>query len=345
MKLQELAQLLSAKLILAHQISPELEITGLCPLNSAEAGHVSFFTNTKFKNDLFQTRASAVIVKSPIENLHIAQLVHSNPQAAMAVAGQLFYKRTHSYSGQSELAFVSSSASVHPTAVLYPFCYVGDSAQIAEQVIIYPQVYVGENCKVGAGSILFPGVVLMAGTQLGQGVMIHGGAVLGGDGFGFAPTGSRLEKIPQTGYVRIDADVEIGSLCSIDRATFEKTHLKQGVKLDSHVHVGHNVEVGENSMLCAQVGIAGSTKIGKNFIAAGQAGIAPGLEVGDGVILGGQCGLTASQELAGEYHGMPAIPAQEWRRQAVLLRKLPELVKEIRELKKEIAEIKSSARA
>lgn len=342
MQLHALAQYIDAKIFNPKNRPLDVEILHLAPLDKAMVGHVSFFTNPKFKNELFSTQATAVIVKTAVEDLDCVQLVHSNPQLAMALVGQLFFSFQHSYHEQSELAVVSPTSQVDPSAILYPFCYIDDKSSIGKNTVIYPQVFIGSGCSIGDNCILFPGVVVMSDCSIGNNAIIHAGTVIGGDGFGFAPGPKGIEKIPQTGRVLIEDDVEIGALCTIDRATFDKTHLKQGVKLDSHVHVGHNVEVGEHSMLCAQVGIAGSTTIGKRFIGAGQAGVGPGLDIGNGIILGAKCGMVTPQSTPGEYHGMPAIPAKEWLKQVALLKRLPELTQTVRRLAKEIEEIKQA---
>jgi UDP-3-O-[3-hydroxymyristoyl] glucosamine N-acyltransferase len=334
MNLQILAEKIKATIYNPHKKPEPSKLTGLAPLERANKSEVSFFTHLRFMDDLRNTQAAAVIVKSAVEDADVIQLVHPNPQAAMALVGQMFFKWTHSFSGQSPLAYIHPEAKVAESVTLYPYAFIDKGAVIEDNVVIYPYVFIGEDCQIGAGSLLFPGCVIMARTEIGAGAIIHGGAVLGGDGFGFAPARERLEKIPQTGKVVIEKDVEIGSLTSIDRATFDETLIKQGSKLDSHVHVGHNVEVGEESMLCAMVGIAGSTTIGKRFIGAGQAAIGPGLTLGENIVVGGKAGVVNNLSEAGEYHGMPAIPAQEWRRQAILLRRLPEMYKTIQRLEK-----------
>jgi UDP-3-O-[3-hydroxymyristoyl] glucosamine N-acyltransferase len=165
---------------------------------------------------------------------------------------------------------------------------------------------------------------------------------LGADGFGFAPTKEGLEKIPQRGKVVLEDEVEVGALTTIDRATFEETRIRKGSKLDSHVHVGHNVDLGERSMLSAFTGIAGSTKIGKGFIAAGQAGVGPGLEIGDHIVVGAQAGLVTSESEPGEYFGMPASRGKHWHKQMLALKQLPELLKTVKKLEHQINALRSS---
>ena len=169
---------------------------------------------------------------------------------------------------------------------------------------------------------------------IGAHTIIHSGAVIGSDGFGFEPSHEKIEKFMQIGSVQIGKNVEVGALCTIDRATFKKTKVGDGCKLDSQVHIGHNVDLGENSMLCGQVGLAGSSKIGKRFIAAGQVGIGPGLKIADHVTIGPKSGVIKSIEEKGDYIGMPAIQASIWRRQVLFLKKLPDIFKNIKLIQK-----------
>ena len=313
------------------------EITDLVPLDTAKAGQVTFLTNPKLSNQIYKCRASAIIVGQKFEDIKIIQLIHSNPRLAMTIASQFFYQRYHSFSGQSNMAYISETARVDPSATIFPFAYIGQNVQVAENCVIYPNVYLGDGCSIGCHTIIYPNAVLMEKTSVGRHVIIHGGAVLGGDGFGFTPDKNGIQKIPQKGYVEIEDDCEIGPLATIDRATFHATRIRKGCKLDSQVHLGHNVDLGEHSMLCGQVGVAGSTKIGSRFIAAGQSAIGPGLTIGDNVVLGPRTGLTQSQETSGEYMGMPISTASDWRKQSIAIKKLPELLKKVAKLEKKLS--------
>lgn len=340
--LSELAQTIGAELH-GPLTSHSLVIEGVATLEQATAAHLSFLTNPRFAAKVKETNAAAVIVASPIPDFEKPQLVSRNPYAAMAKASQCFFRRQHTFSGQSELAFVHSTAKIAASATIYPFAYIDQGAVIGPDSIVYPHCYVGINAVLGARCLLFPSAVVMEECQLADDVVVHAGAVIGADGFGYAPTREGIEKIPQIGGVIIGAGCEIGSATSVNRGAFENTVLGQGVKLDSHVHVGHGVQIGDFSMLCGLTGIAGSAKLGKRFIGGGQSAVAPGIEVGDHVSLGGKSGLISSTENKGEYIGFPAAPAPEWRRQTVALSKLPELLKTVRQLEQRLAQLENKS--
>ncbi|MFK7827436.1 MAG: UDP-3-O-(3-hydroxymyristoyl)glucosamine N-acyltransferase [Oligoflexales bacterium] len=341
MKIQELAAYLGASLQIpkGREELVNLDIVDLAPIDVAEEGHVTFLTNPRMTHEVKDSKASVIIIGEALESVPMAQIVCKNPRLAMTLASQLFYETKHSFSGRSNMAFIHPDAQVHETAVIYPLAYVGPRAVVEKGCYVYPNVYIGEDCSVGENTVIYPSAVLMHGTKLGSKVIIHAGAVLGGDGFGFTPSAEGNVKIPQKGTVRIEDDCEIGPLATIDRATFAQTILKKGAKLDSQVHIGHNVELGEHSMLCGQVGVAGSTRIGKRFVAAGQAAVGPGLEIGDNVVLGPKAGLTQSQKDPGEYMGMPVVPSLDWRKQAIAIKKLPDLIKKVNQLEKRLAEL------
>ena len=320
----------------------DINIEKVSPLDKAGPNDVSFFVNPKMK-DLFQkTKAGAVLVSKANEEVNCLQIVHPNPKVGMAKTYNLFYELTHSYKGISEIAFVHQKAKVHPSATIYAYAYISEDAEVGENAVIYPNVFVGENVKVGANTILFPNVVVMKDCEIGRNCLIHPGTVIGADGFGFTPTGKENIKVPQTGHVVIEDQVEMGALCSVDRAAFDKTLIGRESKLDSQVHVAHNVEIGELSLLAGQTGIAGSAKIGKNFMCSGQIAVGPGIEIGDNVALGPRTGVIKPITEKGEYMGLPAIKKLDWIKEVKSLQKVPELMKRLRELEKQVQELDSS---
>lgn len=337
-KLSELARLIGAELR-APRDAADLDIRGVATLDQAGPDQLTFLTNPRFASKAATTRAAAIIVAAPLAEVDKPQLVSSNPYAAMAKASQRFYERRHTFSGQSELAYVHPSAEVDESATLYPFAFVDQGAKVGPGCVLYPHSYVGIDAVLGARCVLYPAAVVMETCKLASDVVVHGGAVLGADGFGYAPTREGIEKIPQIGGLVVGEACEIGSTSSVNRGAFEDTTLGKGVKLDSHVHIAHGVGVGDFSMVCGLAGIAGSAKVGKRYIGAGQSGVAPGVEAGDNVTLGAQSGLIVSVSEKGEYLGFPAVPAAEWRRQTVSLGKLPELLKTVRKLEQRIAEL------
>ena len=340
MNVLDLADKIEATLYNPGNLPLDLTIHKLAPTDTATSKDITFLTSSKYLEPLHRSKAAAVILQTPLPDCKKIQLIHDHPQLAMADVAHLFCNKSHSFFGQSHLASTHSSTDIHKTATLYPFCYIDKYAKIGANCIIYPHVYIGPHCQVGEHTIIYPNAVIMEQTKIGQRVIIHGGSTIGSDGFGFVPHTKGIKKVPQTGNVIIEDDVEIGALSTIDRATFNSTIIKKGCKLDSQVHIGHNTQVGEHSMLCGQVGIAGSSKIGKRFIAAGQSGVGQGIHITDHVTLASKGGISKDIPHAGSYSGMPANPILSWRKQIVALKQLPNLLNTIKGLKKEIDSLK-----
>jgi UDP-3-O-[3-hydroxymyristoyl] glucosamine N-acyltransferase len=218
--------------------------------------------------------------------------------------------------------------------------YIGARAVVGPEATLFPGCYVGEDSVVGGKAILYPGAVLMAGTVLGREVILQAGAVLGSDGFGFAPTPQGLVKFPQIGTTVVGDQVEIGANTTIDRAALGETKIGSGTKIDNLVQIGHNVEVGEHSILVAQVGISGSTKLGKGVVLAGQVGVSGHLTIGDGVRVAAKSGIPKDIPAGAEMGGIPAMDGPTYRRYLASAPKLPELVRKVRKLEAELAELK-----
>ena len=342
MLISEIAQLVSGELVCSSEFE-DIQVEGIEALEFASEKQISFLTNARYSKHLESTKACAVIVGKPVEGLKVAQVVHPNPYAAMAKVALKFYERKHSFKGQSELAFIHPEAQVDPTATIYPFCYIDAQAVIEEQSVLYPGVFIGAKARLGKSTLIFPNASIMEECQLGDGCIVHAGAVIGGDGFGFAPTGKELIKIPQVARAIIADDVEIGANSTVDRGAFEDTFIDSGSKLDSQVHIAHGVKLGKYAMLCGQTEIAGSTKVGTNLIMAGQSAIGPSLEVCDHVTLGPRAGLTNSQKESGTFMGMPLSPIKDWRKQAVIAKQLPDMLARIRKLESELEALKKSS--
>lgn len=317
-----------------------IEISALVPLDRAKSGTISFLTNPKWLTKAKEANPSVLICSQSYPEIDIPLIIHPNPYWAMAKTAQLFYGRTHHYQGQSELAYVHSTASIHPSAVLYPFSYIGAHSTIGRETVIMPHAFIGDHCAIGDHVEVGPNSSIMEGSRIRNHVIIHGGATIGSDGFGFASGQDSLAKIPQVGRVEIEDEVEIGAGTTVDRATFGATHIRRGVKLDSQVHIGHNADIGEWSMLCGQVGVAGSAKIGRRCIAAGLAGIGNGVNIADEVILGPQSGAISDLNKSGTYYGSPPIPAATWKRKVVVEKQLPELLQRVNKLENEIKKLR-----
>ena len=336
---QSISDLVGGELYYPSKVQEELLINGAAPLGTANKGDLSFFVEPRFQESLRESRASLVILNEKQEDLSIAQLIHPNPRFAMAKACQVLYQNKKSFSGRSKLSYVHEKAKVHDKASLFPFSYVDEGSVVEEDCFLYPGVHIGSDCRVGKGSIIYPNCVLMDGTIVGENVTIHAGSVLGGDGFGFVPIKDENVKVPQIGNVVIEDNVEIGPLCTIDRATFDKTIIRKGTKFDSQVHVGHNVDIGELSLVCAQVAFGGCAKVGKRFIAAGQSAIGTSVNLGDSVSLGPKSGAMQDEEESGEYLGTPLSKKGDWIRQRMAIRKLPKLHREHSILLKRVEEL------
>lgn len=337
MKASELAKLIGAEFFPGSVQDPELQ--GLAPLDAADQAHVTFLINAKYETQLSQTKAGAVILAKKNPDLTIGQLVHPNPHYAFAKTAQFFVKPHSDFSGISQQAFIDPSAKIGANATIYPFVYIGKGVVIGDNATIYANSYIGSGSKLGNDCIIHPNVVIAHGSKIGNRVIINPGAVLGADGFGFAPGKDDIAKIPQVGIVVLEDDVEIGSLCNVDRGALTETRIKRGTKLDSLVHVAHNVVVGENCMLCGQTGIAGSARIGNWVITAGQTAINGHIQVGDRIQLGARGVIDNDLLEAGAYHGFPAKPSRTYWREQASIAKIPDMMKELRELRQLVQEL------
>ncbi len=328
MKLKEVADHLRARL---EPPDADVEITGVAAIESAAPGQIAFIANPKYAAAAKTTRASAIIVEEGFPALNRPCLRTKNPKYAYARAVELFYQAPQ------------YERSIHPAAVIHPSARIGSNASIGAYVVIDAGVKIGENCtllphvviyrdvKIGKNFFAHSHVAVREQSEIGNNVRLHNGVVVGSDGFGFAKDDSgRWYKIPQSGKVVIEDDVEIQANCCIDRASLGETRLGRGTKMDNFVQIGHNCTVGENSLLCAQVGLAGSTEVGKNVILAGQVGVAGHCKIGDGVIVTAQSGTHGDIESGAMISGSPAFDHKQWRRSVAVFNKLPELAKAVR---------------
>lgn len=269
MKLKELAPLLSGEIL----GDPEIEITGVSGINEAKDGDITFVSAKKYIKDISKCRASCVIVKDPLSGTGITQLKVSNPYLAFAKLLEHFYIKPGKPAGTSKDAIVSDKAEVGKNVSIFPFTYIADGASIGNGTIVYPYVFIGEKTTIGEDCILHPHVTVRENVKIGKRVIIHAGTVIGSDGFGYVIEEGKHYKIPQVGGVIIEDDVEIGSNVSIDRATTGNTVIGKGTKIDNLVQIAHNVNIGNNSILAGQVGIAGSSEIGDYVILAARSAL------------------------------------------------------------------------
>jgi UDP-3-O-[3-hydroxymyristoyl] glucosamine N-acyltransferase len=340
-KLKELAEWVGGTVV----GDDEVEISGVAAIEVAQAGEITFIASPKYLPKLGETNASAVIVSKEITPSPKPLLCVNNPYLAFAKILTLFSQKPYQPKGIDPNAWISPTARLGQEITIYPFVSIGDRCWIGDRVTIYPGVYVGEDSSIGEESVLYPNVSIYPGTVIGKRVILHSGVVVGADGFGYVKEGKKNVKIPQIGKVEIEDDVEIGANTTIDRATLGKTIIRRGVKIDNLVQVAHNVVIGEDSIIVAQVGIAGSTKIGSNATLAGQVGVADHIEIGDNVMVGAQSGVGHDLAANQRYSGSPAFPHREWLRASTAFPKLPEMRKAlmaIEERLRKIEEILSS---
>lgn len=308
-------------------------------------GALSFLSNVKYTQYLYSTKSSIILVNKDFkpEQPVSATLVRvDNAYDSLAKLMSLYASMKPAKTGISSLASVSEKARIGSNVYIGPFSVIEDGAVIGDNTQIYPHVTIEENAHMGTGCIIYPNVSIYHDCRLGNQVTIHSGSVIGADGFGFAPNTEGYDKIPQIGIVVIEDNVEIGANTCIDRSTMGQTIVHKGVKLDNLVQVAHNVEVGENTVMSAQVGIAGSTKIGSWCMFGGQAGFAGHITVGDKTFVGAQCGVNSSLKGNQSVIGSPAMEPRGFFRSSVIFQKLPEMYKQIHELQKEVELLKQS---
>ena len=311
---------------------PNAEITGVAGIEEAAAGQITFVANPRYAAAAKTTAAAAVIVSEDFPAVSTGMLRSKNPYLAFARAIDLFYRAPHYDLG------------VHPTAVVAPTAKLGANAHVGAYVVIDGNVEIGDN------AVLLPHVVIYRGARignnffahahavvrehcvLGDNVILQNGAVVGCDGFGFARDGDRWEKISQSGPAVLENDVEVQANACVDRASIGETRIGRGVKIDNLAQVGHGSAVGEHTLLCAQVGLAGSTVVGKNVILAGQVGVAGHCNIGDGVIVTAQSGTHGDIPAGAMVSGSPAFDHKQWLRAVGIFNKLPELAKAVRSL-------------
>jgi len=319
---------------------PDQTIHGIAPFDHAQPGWITFAVDKKILGRINETQADAIICGKQFENrtdIEKALIIVENPYASFAKAAKLFVPSPSKPLGIHPKACVGESVLIGSDVSIHPGVVVGNHAKIGDRVTIRANTVIGDSTQVGDDTYIYPNVTILDKCLVGKRVIIHSGTVIGCDGFGFAPDGDGYEKVPQTGIVRIDDDVELGANNTIDRATFGQTWIQKGVKTDNQVHVAHNVVVGENTILVAQVGIAGSAKLGKHCIIAGQTGISGHITLGNNVTVGPKAGVAQSVDDNQIVSGNIAIPHKIWLRVQSVMPKLPEIKKQVMRLEKLVA--------
>ena len=306
-------------------------------------GAISFLSNPKYTHYIYDTKSSIVLVNEDVklEQPVKATLIRvKNAYECVAKLLQLYQASLPVKKGVDSLAFVSPTAKVGKDCYIGAFAYIGDGAVIGDGTQIYPHAVIGDNVVIGDKCIIYPNVTIYQGCKLGYEVTIHSGTVIGADGFGFAPNSDGYDKIPQIGIVTIEDCVEVGANTCIDRSTMGSTIIRKGVKLDNLIQVAHNVEIGENTVMSAQVGIAGSTKVGSWCMFGGQVGLAGHITIGDKTFLGAQSGVPGNIKGGESLIGTPPMEPKAYFRSQAIFRRLPEMYKQIAELQRQIEELK-----
>lgn len=318
-------------------------IHGIRSLMQAGPEEVSFVRDEQYFKAAPQSQAGALIVPRHEPGLPMTQIVVADAFAAMAVLLTKYEAlATPRPQGISSRAEIAESAEIGEGAAIGAFTVVEDGAKIGAGAVIYPRVYIGHDTEIGDGTIVYPQVSIRERVQIGKRCVIHSGTVIGDDGFGYLQREGKHLKIPQIGTVVLGDDVEIGSICTIDRAALDETRIQSGVKIDNHSHIAHNVDIGENSMLVAYAKIAGSAKIGKNVTIAEDCGVTDHAQIGDGAIIGGGSNVYAKRVEPGEVlWGSPAKPIQLEKKIQALMKRLPEYREKIRTLEKRLGELEN----
>lgn len=308
-------------------------------------GAISFLSNPKYIHYIYETKSSIILIDNDLQlekDIDTTLIRVPNAYEAVAKLLSLYEMSKPKKKGVDPLAFIASSAKIADDCYIAPFAYIGENVIIGKGTQVYPHATIYDNITIGENCIIYPNVSIYHGCKIGNNVILHSGCVIGADGFGFAPTGNGYDKIPQIGIVTIEDNVEIGANTCVDRSTMGSTYVRKGVKLDNLVQIAHNVEVGENTVMSAQVGVAGSTKIGKWCMFGGQVGIAGHAVIGDKVFSGAQAGIAGSIRKGHvTVQGTPAIDSKNFARSSVVYKNLPEMYANVNRLTKEVEELKN----
>lgn len=322
---------------------PDVKVSSLAKIEEGSPGTLTFLANPAYNHFVYETKSSIVIINKdfvPEKKIPATVIRVDDAYRSFSQLLETYNTIRRNKSGIEPMSFIDPSATCGADLYLGSFSYIGKDVKVGDRVKIYPGCYIGDNCRIGNDCTLFPGVKIYSDCVIGNEVTLHSGVIIGGDGFGFHPSGGNYNKVPQIGNVIIEDRVEIGSGTTIDRATLGSTIIRKGVKLDNLIQIAHNVEIGENTVIAAQTGVAGSTRIGKNCMIGGQTGIVGHITIADGVKIAAQSGIGGNMTKKDEIvQGSPAFPIGDYKRTYVVFRRLPELERTVRELEKEIARL------
>lgn len=315
-------------------------VTQLSKIEEGSKGSLTFLSNPKYTHYIYSTRASITIVDKdfvPDSKIGTTLIRVENAYKAFSQLLEYYNQVKMNKVGMENPVFIAETAKYGENLYLGAFSYLGENVRIGDNVKIYPNVYLGDNVVIGNNTIIFTGVKLYSETKVGESCIIHSGVVVGADGFGFSPNEKgEFNKVPQTGNVIIEDNVDIGAGTTIDRATLGSTLIKKGVKLDNQIQIAHNVTIGENTVIAAQTGVAGSTKIGKNCMIGGQVGIAGHLVIGNNVKIQAQSGIARNVKDNETLQGSPAIAYGDFNKSYVYFKNLPKMVERLNMVEKKI---------
>jgi UDP-3-O-[3-hydroxymyristoyl] glucosamine N-acyltransferase len=317
-----------------------VKINNVSKIEKGEPGTLTFLANPKYEPYIYETKASVVLVNrtfKPNKEIKATQIRVEDAYKSLALLMDLYTQSIPTKKGIEEPSFISPSANVGENTYIGAFAYIDEQVTIGANVQIHPHCWIGKQTVIKDNSVIFAGVKLYPETKIGEGCIIHAGAVIGADGFGFAPQeDGTYKKLNQIGHVIIEDDVEIGANTTIDCATMGATIIHKGAKIDNLVQIGHNVEVGDNTVIASQAGIAGSSSVGKNCIIAGQVGIAGHLKLGNRVTLAGKTGVNHNLEDNSTHMGQFSIDAKRFRRAYAVFKNLPEVYRDLNKMKREV---------
>ena len=322
---------------------PEVKVNNFSKIEEGKPGTLTFLANPKYEHFIYQTEASIVLVNNdftPAEPVKATLVKVANAYASLAILLNMAEQANVKKAGIDATAFIAGSATVGEGCYVGNFAYIGEDVKIGKNSRIYPHAYIGAHVTIGDNCTVYPHATIYNGCVIGNNCILHAGSVIGSDGFGFAPEGDNYKKIPQLGNVVLEDDVEIGANTTIDRAVMDSTIIRRGVKLDNLVQIAHNVEVGENTVMAAQVGIAGSVKIGSHCMFGGQAGLSGHIHVADHVVFGAQCGVISDVKEPATLLGAPAINAKAFMRSSAIFNRLPDMYRQMGQMQREIERLK-----
>jgi UDP-3-O-[3-hydroxymyristoyl] glucosamine N-acyltransferase len=322
----------------------EVVIAGVSSLEEARPGDLAHVDGDRFTAAALASKASAFVVARPLCDVARPQLVVDNPRYAFVRIVERFFLAPRRSWGVAAEVVRGTDVEIGPDVSIGAFVTLGDRVRIGARVTLYPGVFVGDDVEIGEDSVLHPHVTVREGSVIGRRVIIHSGAVIGSDGFGYVQHEGRHHKIPQLGHVVVEDDVELGANVTVDRATFGRTVVGRGTKVDNLVQIAHNVTIGADTILVAQMGIAGSTRIGSHVMVGGQAGIGDHLEIGDGVMVAARSGVMRDVPAGQIVSGSPALPHGQSLRTHGLVLRLPELQRQLRELAEQVRALASRAK-